>query len=60
MVINIPHETTKSEDHYIIRRLAIDYNVPLVTNIQVAELLIEALAAYKLDDLEVKSWDEYG
>ena len=60
MVINIPHETTKSEDHYIIRRLAIDYNVPLVTNIQVAELVIEALAKYKLEDLEVKSWDEYG
>jgi len=59
LVINIPHVGARSEDHYIIRRLAIDYNVPLITNIQVAELLIEALDDYKLSDLHVKSWDEY-
>jgi carbamoyl-phosphate synthase large subunit len=59
LVINIPHVNIRSEDHYIIRRLSIDYNVPLITNIQLAELLIESLDDYKLSDLDIKSWDEY-
>jgi methylglyoxal synthase len=34
-------------------------NIPLITNIQVAKILTNALAKYSEKDLEIKSWDEY-
>ncbi len=43
----------------MIRRHAIDINIPLLTNIQVSKLMVEAIERYDLDDLEIKSWDEY-
>lgn len=46
-------------DGYIIRRNCIDLGIPLFTNLQAAELLISSLISKKLDDLEIKSWDEY-
>jgi len=61
LVIDIPKNYTRQEitDGYIIRRKAIDMNIPLLTNLQVAKLLTEALKQYKIGDLEIKSWDEY-
>jgi carbamoyl-phosphate synthase large subunit len=61
LVIDIPKNYTRQEitDGYIIRRKAIDMNIPLMTNLQVAKLLTEALKHYKTEDLEIKSWDEY-
>jgi carbamoyl-phosphate synthase large subunit len=61
MVINIPTNYSPEEitDGYLIRRKTIDSNIPLITNKQVAKLLIETLEKYKLEDLEIKSWDEY-
>ncbi len=44
---------------YIIRRSCIDLGIPLVTNLQSAELLISALTNKKIEDLQIKSWDEY-
>jgi len=46
-------------DGYIIRRNCIDLGIPLFTNLQAAELLISSLISKKLDDLAIKSWDEY-
>lgn len=46
-------------DGYIIRRNCVDLGIPLVTNLQSAELLISALTSKKIEDLEIKSWDEY-
>ncbi len=46
-------------DGYLIRRSCIDLGVPLVTNLQAAELLISAITSKKIEDLEIKSWDEY-
>ncbi len=61
LVINIPTSFTKKEldDEYVIRRKAADYSIPLITNLQLARLLAEALAAVKPEELEVKAWDEY-
>ncbi|MBI2176060.1 carbamoyl-phosphate synthase (glutamine-hydrolyzing) large subunit [Candidatus Woesearchaeota archaeon] len=61
LVINIPTSFTKKEldDEYVIRRKAADYGIPLITNLQLARLLAEALAAVKPEELEVKAWDEY-
>ncbi|MGE5805179.1 MAG: ATP-grasp domain-containing protein, partial [Ignavibacteria bacterium] len=61
LVINIPKNEEKYEldNDYIIRRKAIDMNVNLITNIQVAKRLVKALRKYKEDELSIKSWDEY-
>jgi len=61
LVIDIPKNYTRQEitDGYIIRRNAIDMNIPLITNVQVAKLIVDVLQKYTVDDLEIKSWDEY-
>jgi len=61
LVIDIPKNYTRQEitDGYMIRRTAIDMNIPLLTNVQVSKMLIEAFARYDKDDLEIRSWGEY-
>jgi carbamoyl-phosphate synthase large subunit len=61
LVINIPKNIKKEEldNDYLIRRKAIDYNVPLITNLQLAKRFVEAIERTSLDKLKVKSWDEY-
>ena len=61
LVINIPKNYQKDEltNGYYIRRAAVDYNVMLISNRQIAMRLIEAMAHTPLDKLHVKSWDEY-
>jgi carbamoyl-phosphate synthase large subunit len=61
LVISIPDPAAKKEfDSYsALRRMAVDYSVPLLTNLQIAELFVQSLAAKKPQDLEVKAWDEY-
>ncbi len=61
LVINIPKNAEKDEldNDYLIRRKAVDMNVNLITNIQVAKRFVKSLTRYKVDQLEIKSWDEY-
>lgn len=61
LVINIPRNYSPEEvtDGYLIRRRAIDSNIPLITNKQIAKLMIETIEKYDQDSLEVKAWDEY-
>ena len=61
LVINIPKNAQKVEldNDYLIRRKAVDFNIPLMTNIKLAKRLVEALNNARLKDLKVKSWDEY-
>jgi carbamoyl-phosphate synthase large subunit len=61
MVINIPKNLSKDElyNDYTIRRSAIDFNIPLITNARLASAFIYAFCKIDLDSLEVKSWDEY-
>ncbi|MCC7158670.1 MAG: carbamoyl-phosphate synthase (glutamine-hydrolyzing) large subunit [Ignavibacteria bacterium] len=46
-------------DGYIMRRKAIDYNIPLINNLKIAILFVNSIYKYKLDQLEIKSMDEY-
>jgi len=46
-------------DSYIIRRSAVDYSIPLINNVQIAKLFVSAIANRSIEDLEIKSWDEY-
>jgi carbamoyl-phosphate synthase large subunit len=62
LVVNIPKHYQKEEltNDYIIRRAAVDFGVPLITNLQVAERLVEALELIPMDQLKVRSWNRYG
>lgn len=61
MVVNIPKNFTDTElsNGYKIRRAAIDLNIPLLTNARLASAYIDAFTTHPLDDIEIKSWDEY-
>jgi carbamoyl-phosphate synthase large subunit len=61
LVINIPKNFQEEEltNDYIIRRTAVDYKIPLITNRQLAMRLAEALINKNPLELEVKSWDQY-
>ncbi|MDD4489781.1 MAG: carbamoyl-phosphate synthase (glutamine-hydrolyzing) large subunit [Paludibacter sp.] len=61
LVINIPKNTTERElrNDYIIRRSTVDFNIPLLTNARLASAFIQAFCNLKLDDIKIKSWDEY-
>jgi hypothetical protein len=61
LLVNITDEyvTKQFNDDYAIRRTAVDYNIPLLTNLQAARLFVQALARYSLEDLPVLPWDEY-
>ena len=61
LVINIPKNIEREEldNDYLIRRKAVDFDVPLITNLQLAKRFVEAIYNTALKDLKVKSWDEY-
>ena len=61
LVINIPKNIEKEEldNDYLIRRKTVDFNVPLITNLQLAKRFVEALHRTSPGDLKIKSWNEY-
>ena len=61
LVINIPREydALGRPDGYLIRRRAVDTGVPLITDLQLARAVIEALRCKRLEDLPTRSYDEY-
>jgi carbamoyl-phosphate synthase large subunit len=61
LVINIPKNIEKEEldNDYLIRRKAVDFGVPLITNLQFAKRFVETICRISNKDLKVKSWDEY-
>ena len=61
MVVNIPRDLSAGEldNGYKIRRAATDLNVPLITNARLASAFIEAFCTLSIDDIEIKSWQEY-
>ena len=61
LVINIPKNIEKSEldNDYLIRRKAVDFNVPLITNLQLAKRFADAIYRMSLEDLKIKRWEEY-
>jgi carbamoyl-phosphate synthase large subunit len=66
MVINIPLPTTVEEkfrqvveDEYQIRRMAVDYNIPVIINLQLAKAIIDAIENVREKKVEIKSLNEY-
>ena len=61
MAIVIPTKYAHDEltDGYTIRRMCVDKNIPLFTNVQFTKTLIRSLDKYKIEELDIKDWDEY-
>jgi carbamoyl-phosphate synthase large subunit len=61
LVINIPKDLSSSElsNDYTIRRSAVDYNIPLITNTRLASAFLTAICKLTMEDIKIKSWDEY-
>jgi carbamoyl-phosphate synthase large subunit len=61
LVINIPKSFEEEElrNDYLIRRKAVDFNIPLLTNPQNTKLFIESISRLKMGDLEIKDWESY-
>ncbi|WP_185850756.1 carbamoyl-phosphate synthase (glutamine-hydrolyzing) large subunit [Blattabacterium cuenoti] len=61
LIINIPKNLSKSEldNDYEIRRSAVDFNIPLLTNTRLAKAFIQAFCNLSMDELPITSLDEY-
>jgi carbamoyl-phosphate synthase large subunit len=61
LVVNIPKNFSTGEltNGYHVRRAAIDYNIPLITNARLASAFIRAFCKIDVNDIPVKSWEEY-
>ena len=62
LVVNIPKDLSAGEldNGYRIRRVAVDLNIPLITNARLASAFINAFCNISIDRLAIKSWAEYG
>ena len=61
LAINIPKNNTARElqNGYLIRRTAVDFNIPLITNARQASAFIYAFCKIGVDGLAIKRIDEY-
>ncbi len=61
LVINIPKNLSNKElnNGYRIRRDAIDFNIPLITNARLASAFIYAFCKMDVSQISIRSWDEY-
>jgi carbamoyl-phosphate synthase large subunit len=61
LVVNIPKDLTTGEldNDYTIRRSAIDYNIPLITNARLASAFLTGICKIDQDKISIRSWDEY-
>lgn len=61
LVINVPKNYTPEElqNGYMIRRAAVDFNIPLITNARLATAFIRAFCNTASDEIQIKSWDQY-
>ncbi|MDR2397484.1 MAG: carbamoyl-phosphate synthase (glutamine-hydrolyzing) large subunit [Spirochaetaceae bacterium] len=61
MIINVPKDNRETElkNNYLIRRMAVDFDIPLFTNIKVAKEFIDALEYRREKGLEIRAWEEY-
>ncbi len=62
LIINIPRSVptgAHNTDGFLIRRLAIDHNIPLITNVHIAKLFLECLTQLDLEKIPARSWQEF-
>jgi carbamoyl-phosphate synthase large subunit len=61
LIVNIPRGTgtNTQTDGFTIRRLAIDYHTPLITNLQIAQIFLHCLTEMPIEKIQIKSWQEF-
>jgi carbamoyl-phosphate synthase large subunit len=65
LVINVPIASRRSNineiitDGYIIRRQAVEFNVPVITNLQLASALVEVMKQKEQNGNTIRSLNEY-
>ena len=61
LIVNIPRGITSNHktDGFTIRRLSIDHHIPLITNLQIAQVFLQCLSELKPDKLPILSWREF-
>lgn len=61
LIINIPRQSEgrNLSDGYVIRRSAIDHHLPLISNLQIAQLFLKCLIELEGKEISVKAWKEY-
>jgi len=65
LVINIPSNNSDGEkdeiweDEYIIRRLAVEFNIPVVTTLELASALVRAIKYRTTSEAVIRSLNEY-
>ncbi len=61
LVINIPKNLSSDEldNDYRIRRSAVDFNIPLITNARLASAFIYSFCKINADEIGIKAWGEY-
>lgn len=61
LVINVPDNLSRKErtNGYQIRRTAVDFSIPIFTNIKSAVLFVNAIDRIDVEKMEVRSWNEY-
>lgn len=61
LVVNINKNLSAGEltNGYKLRRAATDLNIPLITNARLASAFITAFCKLSLEDIQIKSWQEY-
>jgi carbamoyl-phosphate synthase large subunit len=65
LVINIPMPNAAGKysdilkDEHIIRRLAIEFNIPVVTNLELASVLMKVLEQHDSNKITIRSLNEY-
>ncbi len=62
LIISISKDHTPlspDDDNVMMRKMAVAYSIPLISNLQLAKIFIKALSTHTHDDLKIKSWDEY-
>jgi len=61
LVVNTPTNSTGARrDGYMMRRLAVDLNIPFIATIQAAEAAVQAIEEARAGDLQVVPLQEYG
>jgi len=61
LVINTPTDSTGARrDGYMMRRLAVDLNIPFIATIQAAEAAVQAMEEARTGELQVVPLQEYG
>jgi carbamoyl-phosphate synthase large subunit len=61
LIVNIPRGSgiNANTDGFMIRRLSIDHHIPLITNLQIAQMFLKCLADLPAEQIPVRSWREF-